>query len=57
MPGMLRLSSLVRMGPSERRHRIVPFHRPSITDSMASTGHADNSFFETGMIPTPPILS
>jgi hypothetical protein len=36
------------MGPLDSRHRIVPFHRPSITDSMASMGHGDTSFFETG---------
>jgi hypothetical protein len=33
----------VRKGPSESRQRIVPFHRPSITDNMASIGQADNS--------------
>src|SRR6266702_3442914 len=49
MPGMLRRSSLVRMGPSERRHRMVPFQRPSTTESMASMGHSETSFFETGM--------
>jgi hypothetical protein len=26
-----------------------PFHRPSTTDSMASIGQADTSFFDTGM--------
>jgi hypothetical protein len=46
---MLRRNSLVRKGPSESRHRIVPFHRPSITDNMASIGQADNSFFDTGI--------
>ncbi len=49
IPGMLRRSSLVRIGPSDRRHRIVPFQRPSMIDSMASMGHAEHSFFETGM--------
>jgi hypothetical protein len=47
IPGMLRRSSLVRMGPSNSRHRIVPFQRPSTTESMASIGHGDISFFET----------
>jgi len=26
-----------------------PFHRPSITESMASIGHCEISFFETGI--------
>ena len=47
---MLRRSSLVRIGPFESRHKIVPFHRPSITDNIASIGHGDTSFFETGII-------
>ncbi|ORV52776.1 hypothetical protein AWC05_25315 [Mycobacterium florentinum] len=38
MPGMLRRNSAVRIGPSDSRHRIVPFQRPSITDSAASIG-------------------
>jgi hypothetical protein len=46
---MLRRSSLVRSGPSNNRHRMVPFQRPSMTDSMASIGHGDISFFETGI--------
>src|SRR5277367_253804 len=49
MPGMQRLSSLVRLGPSSRRHRIVPFQRPSMTRIIASTGHSPSSFFETGI--------
>src|SRR5712675_1471022 len=46
---MERLSSLVRLGPSWRRHRIVPFQRPSMTRIIASTGHSPTSFFETGI--------
>src|SRR5579863_8528329 len=46
--GMLRRNSLVRIGRSDRRHRIVPFQRPSITASMASIGQGEHSFFETG---------
>jgi hypothetical protein len=46
---MLRRNSLVRKGPSESRHRIVPFQRPSMTDNMASIGQADISFFDTGI--------
>jgi hypothetical protein len=42
--GMERLSSLVRFGPSCRRHRIVPFHRPSMTRIIASTEHSPTSF-------------
>jgi hypothetical protein len=38
--------------PPDSRHRIVPFQRPSMTDSMASMGHWDISFFETGMMRT-----
>src|SRR5258705_13382632 len=49
IPGMERLSSLVRLGPSSRRHRIVPFQRPSMTRIIASTGHSPASFFETGI--------
>lgn len=49
IPGMLWRSSLVRIGPSDRRHRIVPFQRPSMIDSMASMGQAEHSFFETGI--------
>jgi hypothetical protein len=51
-PGMERLSSLVRLGPSCRRHRIVPFQRPSMTRIIASTGHSPTSFFETGIFPS-----
>jgi hypothetical protein len=29
---------------------MVPFHRPSITESMASIGHCEHSFLETAMI-------
>ncbi|ORX11528.1 hypothetical protein AWC31_33075 [Mycolicibacterium wolinskyi] len=47
--GMLRRSSAVRIGPSTRRHRMVPFQRPSMTDSVASIGHSPISFFDTGM--------
>src|SRR5580704_7560297 len=50
IPGMLRRSSLVRMGPSDSLHRIVPFQRPSITESMASMGHWGISFFETAIL-------
>src|SRR5258708_2639071 len=53
--GILRRSSLVRMGPSERRQRMVPFHRPSTTESIESIGHGEISFFETG-ISYPPVL-
>src|SRR6266404_6616738 len=52
IPGMERLSSLVRLGPSCRRHRIVPFQRPSMTRIIASTGHSPTSFFETGIFPS-----
>src|SRR6202140_4384417 len=52
IPGMERLSSLVRLGPSCRRHRIVPFQRPSMTRIIASTGHSPFSFFETGIFPS-----
>jgi len=47
MPGMLRRSCAVRIGPSRSRHRMVPFHRPSITDSAASIGQSLTSFFDT----------
>jgi hypothetical protein len=50
---MLRRSSLVRIGPLDSRHKIVPFHRPSTTDSIASMGHGEISFFETGIRPSP----
>ena len=50
IPGMERLSSLVRFAPSCRRHRIVPFQRPSMTRIIASTGHSPTSFFETGIL-------
>jgi hypothetical protein len=43
---MLRRNSFVRIGPSINRHRIVPFQRPSTTDSMASIGHGDISFLK-----------
>ena len=49
MPGMLRLSSAVRIGPSHSRQRMVPFQRPSITDSAASIGQSLTSFFETAI--------
>jgi hypothetical protein len=51
MSGMLRRSSEVRMGPSIRRHRMVPFHRPSITVNAASIGHSLMPFFETATAP------
>src|SRR6185437_9691670 len=51
IPGIVRCSSLVRIGPSDSLHRIVPFHRPSMTDSMASIGQAEISFFETAILP------
>ncbi|WP_236735344.1 hypothetical protein [Mycolicibacterium peregrinum] len=51
MSGMLRRSSAVRIGPSDNRHRIVPFQRPSITDNVASIGHSPTSFLETAMVP------
>ena len=47
--GMLRLSSLVRIGPSSNRHKIVPFHRPSMTDNIESIGQGETSFFEAGI--------
>jgi hypothetical protein len=47
--GMLRLSSLVRIGLSSRRHKIVPFHRPSMTDSIESIGQGETSFLDTDM--------
>jgi hypothetical protein len=37
------------MGFSSNRHRIVPFHRPSMTESIASIGHGDISFFDTAI--------
>jgi hypothetical protein len=49
IPGMLRLSSLVPIGPSSRRHKIVPFHRPSMTDSIESIGQGETSFLDTDM--------
>ncbi len=50
IPGMEQLGFTgVRSQPSCRRHRIVPFQRPSITRIIASTGHSPTSFFETGM--------
>src|SRR4029078_3685114 len=47
--GMLRLNSLVRIGPLSSLHKIVPFQRPSITDSIESIGQGEISFFETGI--------
>jgi hypothetical protein len=29
---------------------MVPFQRPSMTESIASMGQAESSFFETGMV-------
>ena len=49
MPGMLRRSSAVRIGPSHSRQRMVPFQRPSITDSAASIGQSLTSFFDTAI--------
>jgi len=45
--GMLRRSSAVRIGPSASRHKMVPFQRPSITDSAASIGHSPIWVFDT----------
>ena len=47
--GMLRLNSLVRIGPLSSLHKIVPFQRPSMTDSIVSIGQGEISFFETGI--------
>ena len=47
--GMLRLNSLVRIGPLSSLHKIVPFQRPSMTDSIESIGQAETSFLETGI--------
>jgi len=55
IPGMERFSSLVRLGLSCRRHRIVPFQRPSMTRIIASTGHSETSFLETDILD--PILT
>ena len=49
IPGMLRRSSLVRIGCSERRQRMVPFHRPSTMESAASSGQSEISFLDTGI--------
>jgi hypothetical protein len=38
------------MGPPSSRHKIVPFHRPSITDSIESIGQGEISFFETAIL-------
>jgi len=46
---MLRLNSLVRIGPLSSLHKIVPFQRPSMTDSIESIGQAETSFLETGI--------
>ena len=48
---MLRRNSLVRIGPAQRRHKIVAFQRPSITESAASTGQGEISFLDTGKKP------
>lgn len=45
--GILFRSSFVLIGPSNNRQRMVPFHLPSITPSVASIGHGEISFFET----------
>ncbi|MCT7363546.1 hypothetical protein A7G45_12130 [Mycolicibacterium llatzerense] len=50
MSGMLRRSSAVRIGPSESRHRMVPFQRPSTTERAASIGHSPISFFDTATV-------
>ena len=47
--GMLRLNSLVRIGPLSSLHKIVPFQRPSMTDNIESIGQAETSFLETGI--------
>lgn len=47
--GILFRSSFVLIGPSNNRHRMVPFHLPSITLSVASIGHGEISFFETAI--------
>ena len=47
--GMLRLNSLVRIGPLSSLHKIVPFQRPSMTDSIESIGQGETSFLETGI--------
>ena len=47
IPGILFRSSYVLIGPPSNRHRMVPFHLPSITLSVASIGHGEISFFET----------
>src|SRR6185437_9004608 len=49
IPGMLRPNSLVRIGPPSSLHKIVPFQRPSMTDSIESIGQAETSFLETGI--------
>ena len=49
MSGMLRRNSAVRIGPFCNRHRIVPFHRPSMTVSAVSIGHSLTPFFDTAM--------
>lgn len=41
------LAQFVLIGPSNNRHKMVPFHLPSITLSAASIGHGEISFFET----------
>lgn len=47
--GMLRLNSLVRIGPPSNLDKIVPFQRPSMTDSIESIGQGETSFLETGI--------
>ena len=44
-------------GPSERRQRMVPFHWPSTTESVASMGHGELSFLETGIDASLPVLT
>jgi hypothetical protein len=41
------LPQFVLIGPSNNRQRMVPFHLPSMTLSVASIGHGEISFFET----------
>jgi hypothetical protein len=47
--GMLRRNSAVRIGPSCNRHRMVPFHRPSMTVSAVSIGHSLTPFLDTAI--------
>jgi hypothetical protein len=48
--GILFRSSFVLIGPSSNRHRMVPFHLPSIMLSVTSIGHGEISFFETPIV-------